>query len=403
MNDSPVSRDLSGRIPELDGLRGLAIAMVVTFHYFQLTHVTQHASILSYLQSPARLGWSGVDLFFVLSGFLIGGILLDARNSTNYLQVFYTRRIFRIVPIYAAILLFFPVLSAAAQGAARSGFAWLMANPMPWYSYWTFTQNFWMAHTTIFGANALAATWSLAVEEQFYLTLPLLIRVLSPQWLLRFVLIGICCAPMLRIAIYARWPQNAIAAYVLMPCRADALLLGVLAAILLRDSRWRDRIQRAKTFWSVAFSVVVLGLGYLTWKSPYLASRLEATAGYSWLALFYVSLLLYSLTQPHSIVSRALRMKWLRWLGSIAYGTYLLHDLVLGLFFAYGWNTAPVINSGLTLLTVLAAIPFTLVIAWVSWRYFEQPLVRRGHRANYRFADLATEEVARAETGVVYP
>jgi peptidoglycan/LPS O-acetylase OafA/YrhL len=402
MNDSPLPRNLSGRIPELDGLRGLAIGMVVTFHYFQLTHPTQHASILSYLQSPARLGWSGVDLFFVLSGFLIGGILLDARNSINYFQVFYRRRFFRIVPIYAAILLFFPVLSAAAQGSAGSGFEWLKANPMPLYSYWSFTQNFWMAHKSIFGANALAATWSLAVEEQFYLTLPLLIRVLSPRWLLRFVLVGICCAPLLRTAIYARWPQNAIAAYVLMPCRADALLLGALAAILLRDARWRERIQSTRIFWSVAFPVLGLGLCYLTWKSPYLASPLEATAGYTWLALFYVSLLLYSLTKRHSVVSQALRMKWLCWLGSVAYGTYLFHELVLGMFFAYGWNSAPVINSGLTLLTVLAAVPFTLGVAWLSWRYFEHPLVRRGHRLSYRFADPANEEVDRAEVGVVY-
>jgi peptidoglycan/LPS O-acetylase OafA/YrhL len=75
---------LSGRIPELDGLRGIAIGIVVIFHYFQLTHASRHGSLLSYLQSPARLGWTGVDLFFVLSGFLIGGILLDARTSANY-------------------------------------------------------------------------------------------------------------------------------------------------------------------------------------------------------------------------------------------------------------------------------------------------------------------------------
>jgi peptidoglycan/LPS O-acetylase OafA/YrhL len=375
--------------------------MVVIFHYIQLTHLTRHGSLLSYLQSPTRLGWSGVDLFFVLSGFLIGGILIDARDSSNYFQVFYRRRFFRIVPIYAAVLLFFPILQAAAQGGARGGFAWLNENPMPWYSYWTFTQNFWMAHTTLFGANALAVTWSLAVEEQFYLTLPLFIRLLSPRWLLRFVLIGIFCAPVLRTAIYVNWPQKAIAAYVLMPCRADALLLGVLAAILLREPRWRQRIECAKPIWSVAFPIFLLGLGYLTWKWPYLASRLEATAGYSWLALFYVSLLLYSLTRPNSVASRVLRMKWLGWLGSIAYGTYLIHDIVLGLFFAYGWKSAPVVNSGATLLTVLAALVFALSIAWLSWRYFEHPLVRYGHRLSYKFADSITPDMAPAGARVV--
>src|SRR6267154_1957689 len=97
--------NLSGRIPELDGIRGIAIGMVLIHHYFFQPIAAPPATLLSYVQAATRLAWSGVDLFFVLSGFLIGGILLDARTSSNYFPVFYTRRFFRIVPIYFVFIL----------------------------------------------------------------------------------------------------------------------------------------------------------------------------------------------------------------------------------------------------------------------------------------------------------
>ena len=87
---------VSGRIPELDGLRGIAIGMVLVYHYFYLTIVTRTHSAFYYSLVPLRTLWTGVDLFFVLSGFLIGGILLRARKSRNYFQVFYLRRFLRI-------------------------------------------------------------------------------------------------------------------------------------------------------------------------------------------------------------------------------------------------------------------------------------------------------------------
>jgi peptidoglycan/LPS O-acetylase OafA/YrhL len=403
MSTSALPRELSGRIPELDGLRGVAIGIVVIFHYFQLTHATRHGSLLSYIQAPTRLGWTGVDLFFVLSGFLIGGILLDARSSTNYFQVFYKRRFFRIVPIYAAILLLFPLGISLTRWANHGDYTWLAAVPMPWFSYWTFTQNLWMAHRAQFGANSLAATWSLAVEEQFYLTLPLLVRLLPPRWLLRIILAGIFAAPLLRVAIYALWPQNWMAAYVLMPCRADALLLGVVAAILLRDQEWRERIRRLNLYWIIAFPVLLLGLAYLTWKAPLIYSPLTLTAGYTWIAFFYVNLLLYSLTKPSSVVSRALRINWLRWLGSIAYGTYLLHQMILGMLFGWIWSREPAITGGYTLLTTLAALALTLMIAKLSFSYYENPLIKLGHRSRYRFEGTEATEAVTPEARLVYP
>ena len=388
--------DLKGRIPELDGLRGIAIGTVLIWHYFVTPTIAAPATPLSYALVFGRLTWSGVDLFFVLSGFLIGGILLDARNATNYFKIFYTRRFFRIVPIYAAILLVFFALSFAVQRAHHGDFTWLTAHALPWLSYWTFTQNFWMAQATTLGANALAITWSLAIEEQFYLTLPLVVRLLSARRLLAFVLMGICLAPLARTAIRLLWPQNVIAGFVLMPCRADALLLGVLAAIMLRDDLWKIRIQRNNLFFAISIPVLLLGIAFLTLKSASTDSLLMQTIGHTWLALFYVSLLVYSVSRPGSLLSRALRLKWLGWLGAIAYGTYLLHQSVQGILFGYFWGHEPRITGGGTLLTTIVSLVLTLVVARLSWLFFERPLIRFGHRSSYSFEDPGTRDLSKS-------
>jgi peptidoglycan/LPS O-acetylase OafA/YrhL len=357
------------------------------WHYFEGPTRAQPATLLFYARVLGRLTWSGVDLFFVLSGFLIGGILLDARGAKNYFQVFYTRRFFRIVPIYFALLLFLPDLTAIGAWTNHGSFSWFFGSLTPWYAYWTFTQNFWMAHAGSFGGYGLWVTWSLAVEEQFYLTLPFLLRVMPPRWFTRCVLLGICTAPILRIALRFFWPDNWVPGYVLMPCRADALLLGVLAAILMRDVRWRERIQRSKLFFPILLTVFSAGIVFLNLKSWDQDSLLMGKVGYTWLALFYTVFLLYALTRPGSLMSRALRAKWLASLGLIAYGTYLFHQPVQWLLFAYFWGGNPALTNGYTLITTLAALVITLGAARLSWRFFESPLIRFGHRSDYQFEE----------------
>jgi len=102
---------LAGRVPQLDGLRGVAILLVISLHYLNDSEHGAFGSFLYRFGCAFRLGWSGVDLFFVLSGFLIGGILLDARRAENYFSVFYTRRLFRILPLFYAWLSLFAVVS----------------------------------------------------------------------------------------------------------------------------------------------------------------------------------------------------------------------------------------------------------------------------------------------------
>jgi peptidoglycan/LPS O-acetylase OafA/YrhL len=388
---------LSGRIPELDGVRGLAIALVLFLHLFNFS--TKLASFWARSLVPFRLSWTGVDLFFVLSGFLIGGILLDARESTNYFRVFYVRRFFRIVPIYVAVLLIFPALLFFARICFHGDYTWLDSKPLPWYSFWTFTQNFWMARTNSSGAMIIAVTWSLAIEEQFYLTLPTMVRFLSRRWLIVFVISGICIAPTLRTILLFLSPHNSIAPYVLMPCRADALLFGVLAAILVRDDKILDHISKSRIYFYSLLLLLALGMAFLTLKhaSPY--DPLMQRIGYTWVAFFYASVLIFVLAYRESFLSAFFRNKPLRWLGGLAYGVYLLHRAIYGVIFGSIWGGGwPYIADRYTFLAAVAALAITLLVASLSWRYFELPLIRVGHKTNYELEENASPTLIAATT-----
>lgn len=219
----------AARVPALDGVRGLAISLVLWCHAMP-GGLPNHPR-LAWVVKLGRFSWSGVDLFFVLSGFLIGGILLDAAASPAYFKTFYIRRAYRILPPYALLL--------AIALLVERGFAWL-----PPYLF--FLQNFWMAAKGYFGIPLLGVTWSLAVEEQFYLSLPLLIRY-TPRRVLGGVLgLVVLCAPLLRSLAFHSFAGRALAAYVLMPCRADALCSGVLIALAYRTPSLWSKVEAAE-------------------------------------------------------------------------------------------------------------------------------------------------------------
>jgi peptidoglycan/LPS O-acetylase OafA/YrhL len=353
------------RIPELDGLRGVAIALVIVWHYFAAPLEATPGSALAYLQAAGRLTWSGVDLFFVLSGFLIGGILLDSRESAEYFRCFYTRRFFRIVPIYAV------VLCAAFAYIARSA---IQEAPglqvQPWYTYPLFIQNFWMAAANSLGF--LGITWSLAIEEQFYLTLPSIIR-FAKRGLPYIVATGIALAPFLRVLIFSTSRGNWVAPYVVTPCRADALLLGVAAAMLIRNESCHGWLTDNQYALQGMMIILAAGAAAFTLHPRWIRGMQMNSVGYTGLALLYVMVLLLAVTQPKSWLGAVLRFKPLRGLGSIAYAVYLLHEL----FFAalkYSFPQLP--------LATIASIGLgaTFTLAALSWRYFEKPLIDFSHR-----------------------
>jgi peptidoglycan/LPS O-acetylase OafA/YrhL len=386
------------RIPELDGLRGIAISMVLVYHFLGTIVKATLGSHLSYVLVPTRLMWSGVDLFFVLSGFLIGGILLDARYSQNFFRVFYIRRCFRILPIYWVCLAGVFWLSLVYKAGMLPHFSWMFTDHLPWVPYLAFLQNFWMAVKTSFGSYGLGATWSLAVEEQFYLTLPLLVRTVNPRRLPFYLLLGIISAPFLRTVIHVVWPGLTLATFFLMPCRADALLLGVLAAYALRNEDLRAKLERNRAVRWRLLGVLLTGMIGWTIFARHIPALIMISVGYTWLALTYVGLLLCGLLDRDGVLGRILKLRWLAWMGAIAYGTYLFHEFVLGFIFGFVTLHAPVITNLSELCLMFLSLICTLIVCRFLWVYFESPLIRIGHRWHYRFeeekkSDSLTESV----------
>jgi len=374
--------NFSRRIPELDGLRGVAIGMIVFLHCVSIAIVARPPQLLGYVYATTQLFWSGVDLFFVLSGFLIGGILLDARDSPNYFKTFYIRRFCRILPIY---LLFIGLVALAYRFVYRPVGApldWLFANRLPWYSYLSFAQNLWMSKHTELTARALVITWSLAIEEQFYLVLPIIIRLVRRPVLPFVFIAGIVIAPIARLFVFHYFPAHPWAGYLLLPCRVDSLFLGTLCAYSLRNQGVSDRLVQRRTSLRMMFFVLLAGMALLTTASNPPALLMMAV-GYSWIAFFYATALILALTDTQSLLSRALRWRWLGGLGVIAYSVYLFHATIYGLslwlFTRHGLILATWKDLGATLL----AVAMTIALGKLSWRYFEKPIVRWGHTWQY--------------------
>ena len=367
-----------GRIPELDGLRGLAISMVVVWHYFIM--VPELRGTLHWALVPFRQTWSGVDLFFVLSGFLISTILLNARSSPAFYTTFYVRRLLRIVPIYFVLL-----LSAMAiryyLPAIFSGY-----EIIPQWAYFLFVPNIAMAIVHSHGTGTLGITWSLGVEEQFYLFLPACVRNLSERTLYRTALCAIPAAILLRWACLG----NLFALQYQMPCRIDALALGILCGAVLKSQRLRRSFSEHRL---IILGVLFAGFAILAiFDLDPLTSRVAAVLGLTWIAMLYAALLLTALLAPSSLVARMSRNPALREMGQLAYFVYLFHDLIHQLMRCC---------VRVELIAGLLSISAVILLAGVSWRLFEEPLIRKGHSWRYspagrwKLKPMATQRISR--------
>ena len=379
-NAIPSSRT-AGRIPELDGLRGVAITLVVITHCLNLEATPgepQYLRDLLHLVNSAKsLAWSGVDLFFVLSGFLIGMRLLETRLSPKYFRSFYARRARRILPIFLLFLGSIGLCYVFVYPAHRQALGWTFADPLPWYSYLTFTTNIWMAHRNVYGAWGLAVLWSLAVEEQFYLIAPFVIRFVRPARLPYVFATGIVSALGLRCLLqFFLGGRARMALYVLLPCRADSLLWGMLAAYAFwRPAIWNLIRSHRKWVWTFFFALAGgICLASLSTRIT-IHSRTVTTIGYDWLALFYMTALLLVLIDPQSWLGNTMRCAWLRGLGTISYGLYLIHYTIYGLSMAYLLGHSGPVRILSEFGVAVFAIVLAIALATVSWHFFEKPLL----------------------------
>src|SRR5580658_11271084 len=207
------------RIPQLDAIRGVAI-LVVMMHNISLKYPALHS------QQVFSNGWMGVDLFFVLSGFLITGILVDTNRSGGFFKNFYVRRCLRIWPLYYSLLFFMFVI---VRFLSQSEFQAVVQTSSPWWAFPLFLQNFLLPISTN-AAGPLGVTWSLAIEEQFYLVWPLVVRFCSLTQLRRVAIAEICISPALRFYL----SLHHVNLYTNVFCRLDGLMAGALLALLIR-------------------------------------------------------------------------------------------------------------------------------------------------------------------------
>lgn len=355
--------------------------MVLLWHYVGCQINATTTPDLLWLRQGVSLMWSGVDLFFVLSGFLITGILCDHRGSDRYWSTFYVRRACRILPLYFVLLGSYG-LALISGLASRAGAEWLMAQPMPLLSYATFTQNIFMGLAQGTGANWMGVSWSLAVEEQFYLVLPLIVAALTRRGLAWFFLAAVVAAPLLR----AGFPGYA--ALVNMPFKADALCLGGLVALLVREPQTMSMLaSKARWLW------VALGLLAALWVA--MTFRLGPLAGIELqlgrfssismllLALFYAVLLTLILCAPDARLFRPLQWPVLRWLGLISYAVYLFHQLISGGLHLVLRDAVPVLDSPGAFAVTMLALGLTLALAELSRRWLEGPILRWAHKLTY--------------------
>ena len=366
------------RIPALDGLRGVASLMVV-FAHFGPWNVPDNAGPIVALQHFPRLWLQGVDLFFVLSGFLISGILVGARDSPRYFGTFYARRAFRILPLYYVVFFGYWIATASlGSQAPTSGL--LFANPLPIGAYAFYLQNFFMAVAGGLGPAWMAPTWSLAVEEQFYLTLPLIVRNVTDRALLRLSLAAIGGRGSPRAAIQWSRSLTGTANYVLLPTRVDSLAVGVVVMLILRN-RYEWLAAHKK---SIAWTTLAAFAAWTVY--PYVPnphSGRVAFLGYTISAAVFGSVLLCIILSPRGLIAVFLSTPIMRTLGNMAYSTYLFHLIALHVTFRCFAGKDPSLASVADLWLVLAALCATGALSYCSWSFFEKRLIRTGHQFHY--------------------
>jgi peptidoglycan/LPS O-acetylase OafA/YrhL len=352
----------SSRRPELDGLRGIAVLAVIGWHYFRHAIPEEAIGGLATLRQSMALSWAGLDLFFVLSGFLIAGGLLDSKGQPGYFRQFYIRRAFRILPVYALMVAGYLILRGGTLPV------WLFEPKIPTWGYLTFTQNF---HSIAIGDTSgdwLSATWSLAVEEQFYLFVPLLIALVNKRAFLWVAVALVASAPATRII------SNSLAQYYHPLACADSLFTGALVAMLIRsESAMAFATRHIGTI--KAATVVGALLAVLVCLHPRGFVPQKTCVA----AVFGAVILILSVERT-GLLARSLSHRYLVGFGLISYSLYLFHLPVNALVHWFAHASVPFIRHGADVALSGMAFVISAGLAWVSYLVIERPMVRLGKR-----------------------
>jgi len=346
-------------IPAFDGLRGIAILAVVLYHCLPLLHGT-------FLEKFVVWGWSGVSLFFVLSGFLITGIILDSGPTSGFYANFFARRFLRIWPVYWLLLFlhyfFFPFVFSGYR------WMWYVASAAPWLYMLLFVQNLW----PIALPGSIGPTWSLAIEQQFYLFWTPIARRVPPRWLLLAAAAMLATSPLVRLYCGARFTATNTLTHL------DGLAVGSLLAIALRVFAWP--IGAWKWISRGALAAGACGVALMLNRGSAFTDSLLAI-GFGGMLL--TALLGQESARP-SLYCRALSWGPLAFVGKVSYGLYVTHILVFSIL--GGYVDKPLVHYGVTGNLAIVAIRTAAAIGFASlmWFYFEKPILGLKRYFNFR-------------------
>lgn len=369
-NALPAAQWTNVHLPALDGVRAAAILLVIPHNVDVFNNV---GGLLWPVAMFAHVGWIGVQLFFVLSGFLITGNLLDSQRADNYYGAFFARRVLRIFPLYYGVLLaglYLVPLFHEYSPTALSSHAHQV-----WY--WTFLSNW----TEPFGkeVHGFSHFWSLAVEEQFYLLWPFVVHRLAPKRVIALSIALIFIALAIRTAMLmhdANWES----VYMFTFCRMDSLAFGAAMAALIRLPQWHEVLIRRRTQLFVA-SVLLAVVGALYSHQYDAMDSGTQTLGYFALNIFF-GVLILTCAVDHADrrmgwLQRSLSLRPLRSVGKYSYGMYVLH---LPIALALGYTSFRRFGSAAPVLYTVAVLLLSYCAAAVSFHCFEKHFLKLKHR-----------------------
>lgn len=371
----------AAHIPALDGLRGIAILLVLAHHFTYYGSFRPHLLVDQLFYLTTMAGWTGVDLFFVLSGFLITGILYDSKAAEFYFRHFYIRRCLRIFPLYYGVLALFFVLlpRVVTSDPSDASYQNLIAD-QSWY--WTYLINVKIAFDGWPRTNLIAHFWSLAVEEQFYFVWPLVVFLMRRETLVKMCVACVVVALGLRFGF--AWIGQDLPAYVLLPARVDALAIGGLLALLARDPRGLVVWRRTACMIGVVTGCVLVVLAAAR-RGLWTTDPFMFTIGYTVLAAFFGALLSIVVTSAdNGVLGRICSSRLLRFFGRYSYGLYVFHHPIV--IFTRRFFTAPdlptVFGSQLSGLAIYVLLTggVSLAVAVLSWHLYESPFLRLKER-----------------------
>jgi peptidoglycan/LPS O-acetylase OafA/YrhL len=380
---APMQPLFRGHILELDGLRCAGLSLVMIDHFWM-------PGMSSFIFQLGNLGWIAMDSFFVMSGFLITGILLDSREKPNYFTTYYARRSLRIFPLYYLMLLIWYVLMRYTDhGINLRNMQHNYGSPL-WYVF--YLGNL----VSIFGIDiqklrtmpilAYAPLWSLQIEEQFYLLFPFAVAWMSRKNLTRLLVAAVVVSPALRVAAYFWQPTNMYLQYTELPCHCEGIALGGLMAIRIRCGEWKISRVALSAWTAILLGATIAGSLISTWgvHTQAWGTVWNRLAGYSLSSAGCACLVLWLICFRNTPVTWLLRLPPITYLGRICYGIYLLHPLAFYIVMELGKKRFVPMKQ-FDPWFVIYGISLSIGLAVLSWHFFERPFLKLKDRiSNYR-------------------